>query len=154
MHITKCHSINRHKDSKFVVGQQYCFKRLYYFISSGPAAFSSFMSSIFKSLIRKYKIITYLDNVFIQDTTKDTMLQTLDQYHNILQTEKLKAAPNKSFFFSDSVNFLGQKIQNNHIQPLKSKISQITTTKKKETKNYVGFLTFISKLIDNLQVIL
>ena len=38
-----------------IAGQQYCFKRLFYGISIGPAAFSSFMSSIFKPLIRKKK---------------------------------------------------------------------------------------------------
>ena len=65
----------------------------------GPAAFSSFMSSIFKPRIRKNKIITYLDDFFIQDTTTDTMLQTIDQYHNILKNENVKAVPDKSFFF-------------------------------------------------------
>ena len=61
----------------FIAGQQYCFKRLFYGFSIGPAAFSSFMSSIFKPLIRKNKIITYVDEVFIHDTTADTMLQIL-----------------------------------------------------------------------------
>ena len=50
------------------------------------------------------------------------MLQTLDQYHNLLKNENLKAASDKAFFFFDSVNFLGQQIQNNHIHPLNSKI--------------------------------
>ena len=77
-------------------GQQYCFKRLFYGISVGPAAFSSFISSIFKLLIRKNKIFTYPDDVFIQHTTTDTMLQTLTQYHTNLQNENLKAAPDKS----------------------------------------------------------
>ena len=36
-----------------IAGQQYCFKRLFYGISIGPAAFSSFMSSIFEPLIWK-----------------------------------------------------------------------------------------------------
>ena len=36
-----------------IAGQQYCFKRLFYGISIGPAAFSSFISSIFKPVIRK-----------------------------------------------------------------------------------------------------
>ena len=69
-------------------GKQYCFKRLFYGISIGPAASLSFMSSIFKPLIRKNKIITYIDDVFIQDTTTDKMLQTLDQYHFILKKGK------------------------------------------------------------------
>ena len=108
------------KLTNFVIaGQQYCFKRLLYGISIGPAAFSSFMSSIFKPLIRKNKIITYLDDVFIQHTTTDTMLQTLPQYDSILNNENLKAAPDKSFFFLDSVKFLGHQIQNNNIFPLK-----------------------------------
>ena len=87
------------RHTSFVIaGQQYCFKRLFYGISIGPAAFSSFMSGIFKPLLRKIKIITNLDDVFIQDTTTDTMLQTLDQYHNVLKNENLKAAPDKLFF--------------------------------------------------------
>ena len=36
-----------------IAGQQYCFKRLFYGIFIGPAAFSSFMSNIFKALIHK-----------------------------------------------------------------------------------------------------
>ena len=44
------------KLTNFVIaGQQYCFKRLFHGISFGPTAFSSYMSSIFKPLIRKRK---------------------------------------------------------------------------------------------------
>ena len=67
------------------------------------------MSSIFEPLIRKNKIITYLDAVFFQDTSTDTMLRTLDQNHKILLNENLKAAPDKSFFFLEPVNFLGHQ---------------------------------------------
>ena len=105
--------------TNFVIpGKQYCFKRLFYGISIGRAAFSSFMSSILKPLIRKNKLITYLNDVFIQDTTTDTMLQTLTEYRTILEKENLEAAPDKSFFFLDSFKFLGHQIQNNHIHHL------------------------------------
>ena len=89
-----------------IAGQKYCFKCLFYGISISQAAFLSFMSSIFKPLIRKNKIITYFDDVFIQDTTTDKILQTLTHYHTILKNENLKAAPDKSFFFLDSDKFL------------------------------------------------
>ena len=79
------------------------------------------LSSIFKPLICKNKVITYLDDVFIQDTTADTMLQPLEQSHKILKNENFKSAADECFFL-DSVNFLGHQIQNNHIYPLKSKI--------------------------------
>ena len=54
-----------------IAGQQYYFNRLFYGMSIGPAAFSSFMSSIFKPLVRKNKMNNYLDDVLMQDTTKD-----------------------------------------------------------------------------------
>ena len=36
-----------------IAGQQYCFKRLFHGISISPAAFSSFLNSISKPIIRK-----------------------------------------------------------------------------------------------------
>ena len=96
------------------------------------------MSSNVKPSIRKNKLNTYLDDVFIQDTTTDTLLQTLNHYHTILKNENLKAALDKSFFFLDSVKCL-------KLQPTKYK---------KEFQNYVEFLTFVSKYVYNLQVIL
>ena len=141
-----------------IAGQQYCFKRLFYGISIGPAPFSSFMISIFKPLIRKNKIITYLDDVFIQDTTTDTKSKTLTHYQTTLEKENLKAAPDKPFFFLDSVKFLGHQLQNTHIQPLKSKTDRFLKLQppknKKEIQNYVGYLKLISKYIYNLRVIL
>ena len=92
------------------------------------------MSSIFKPLIRESKIITYIDDVFIQDTTTDTMLQILDKYHKILKNEDLKAAPNKSLFFLDSVKFLGHDIQNNDIQQPKSNIDGFLKLKPPKNK--------------------
>ena len=81
-----------------LAGQKYCFTRLFCGISIGPAAFSSFMSSIFKPLVRKIEIITYLGDVFIQETTTDKMLKTREHYHRILINENLKAALDNSFF--------------------------------------------------------
>ena len=53
--------------TNFVIAeQQCCFKPLFYGISIGPTAFSCFMSSIFRPVIRKKKVISYLDDVFIQ----------------------------------------------------------------------------------------
>ena len=90
--------------------QQYCIKRLFYVISIGPAAFSLFMSSILKPIKRQNKCMRYLDDVFIQETTAGTMLQTLDKYHQIKETKNLKAAPDKSFLFLEPTKFLGHQV--------------------------------------------
>ena len=90
-----------------VIGnQQYEFNRLIYGISIGPAFFSAFMSKIFRPLILKKPAITYLDDVFMQSQTKDEMLITLEQYHQIPKNENMKAAPDKSHFFLTRVKFI------------------------------------------------
>ena len=110
----------------FVLGnQQYEFNRLSYGLSLGPAAFSAFMSKIFRPLKLKKNAITYLDDVFVQSQTKQEMFTVLEQYHKILQNENLKAAPDKSQFFLTRVKFLGHIIERNTITPLKSRIDAI-----------------------------
>ena len=53
--------------TEFVIGnQQYEFNRLFYRISIEPAASSPFLSKICRPLILSKKIITYLDDVFMQ----------------------------------------------------------------------------------------
>ena len=91
-------------------------------------------------------MITYLDDVFIQDTTTGNIANTYS-----IAPDNLKIAPDNSFIILNSVKFLGHQIQNNHIPPLKSKIDGFlklqTPKNKKEIQNIVGFLNFISKKI-------
>ena len=62
--------------TQFVIGnQQYEFNRLFYGISIGPAAFSAFMSKIFRPLILKKNAITYLDDVLCNHRQKKKCLQ-------------------------------------------------------------------------------
>ena len=126
--------------TQIVIGnQQYEFNRLFYGISIGPAAFSAFMSKIFRPLILKKNAITYLDDFFMQSQTKEEIFTVLEHYHKILQNENLKAAPDKSHFFLTRVKFLGHNIERNTITPLKSRIDAIQKlqppTNKKKSKN-------------------
>ena len=138
--------------------QQYEFNRLFYGISIGPAAFSAFMSKIFRPLILKKNAITYLDDVFMQSQTKDEMFNVLEKYHQILQNENLKAAPDKSHFFLTRVKFLGHNIERKTITPLKSRIDAIQKlqppTNKKKIQEFLGMLNFLSKYVYKMQLYL
>ena len=143
--------------TQFVIGnQQYEFNRLFYGISIGPAAFSAFMSKIFRPLILKKNAITYLDDVFMQSQTKEEMFTVLEHYHKKLQNENLKAAPDKSHFFLTRVKFLGHNIERNTITPLKSRIDAIQKlqppTKKKKIQEFLGMLNFLSKHVYKMQL--
>ena len=145
--------------TQFVIGnQQYEFNRLFYGISIGPAAFSAFMSKIFRPLILKKNAITYLDDVFMQSQTKEEMFNVLEQYHQILQNENLKAAPDKSHFFLTKVKFLGHNIERKTIIPLKSRIDAIQKlqppTNKKKIQEFLGMLNFLSKYVYKMQLYL
>ena len=86
--------------TQFVIGnQQYDLNRFFYGISIGPAVFSAFMSKIFRPLIVKKNAILYLDDVFMQSQTKEERFTFSEKYHQILQNENLKAAPEKPHFF-------------------------------------------------------
>ena len=145
--------------TQFVIGnQQYEFNRLFYGNSIGPAAFSAFLSKIFRPLILKKNAITYLDNNFMQSQTKKEMFTVLEHYHKILQNENLKATPDKSHFFLTRVKFLGHNIERNTITPLKSRIDAIQKlqppTNKKKIQEFLGMLNFLSKYVYKMQLYL
>ena len=142
--------------TQLVIGnQQYEFKRLFYGISIGPAAFSAFMSKVFQPLILSKNAITYLDDVFMQSQTKDEMFIVLEKYHQILQNEKMRAAPDKSHFFLTRVKFLGHIIEKDTINSLKLQIDAIQKlqppTNKKKIQEFLGMLNFLSKYVSKMQ---
>ena len=119
---------------------------------------NSLMSKIFRPLILKKNAITYLDDVFMQSQTKEEMFNVLEHYHQILQNENLKAAPDKSHFFLTRVKFLGHNIERKTITPLKSRIDAIQKlqppTNKKKIQEFLGMLNFLSKYVYKMQLYL
>ena len=109
------------------------------------------MSKIFRPLILKKKAITYLDDVFMQSQSKEEMFTVLEQYHQILKNENMKAAPDESHFFLTHVKFLGHIIKRNTITSLNSRIDSIQKlqplTNKKKIQEFPGFLNFLSKYV-------
>ena len=97
-------------------------------------------------LILSKNAITYLDDIFMQSQTKDEMFKVLEKYHQILQNENMKAAPDKSPFFLTRVKFLGHIIEKDTITPLKSRIDAIQKlqppTNKKKIQEFLGMLSF------------
>ena len=139
--------------TQFVIGnQQYEFNRLFYGISIGPAAFSAFMSKNFRSLKLNKNAITHLDDVFMESKTKDEMFTVLEKYHQILQNENMKAAPDKSHFFLTRVK------EKDTITPLKSRYDAIQKiqppTNKKKIKEFLGMLIFLNKYVYKMQLYL
>ena len=141
-----------------IENEQYCFKRLFYGISIGPAAFASMLTHFLYPLIRKGTVITYVDDIFIQTTSYEQMFETLIEYHKILLKENLKAAPDKTYFMLKKVKFLGHIIKDKKVKPLTSRIDGFQKleppTSMKALQRYLGTINFLAKYVYGMQPIL
>ena len=86
----------------------------------------------------------------MQSQTKNEMFNVLEKNHRILLKENIKAAPDKSHFFT-RVKFLGHIIEENTITPFKSRIDAIIKlqppSNKKKIQEFLGMLKFLSKYV-------
>ena len=98
-----------------IENEQYCFKRLFYGISIGPAAFASTLTHFLYPLIRKGTVIAYVYDIFIQTNSYQQMYEIIIEYHKILLKENLKAAPDKPYFMLKKVKFLGHIIEDKKV---------------------------------------
>ena len=96
--------------------------------------------------------------MFYAITLKDEMFIALENYHEKLIQENMKAAQDKSHFFLTQVKFLGHIIERNTITPLKYCIDAIqklqTPSNKKKLPEFLKVLNFLSKCIYKIAVIL
>ena len=147
--------INTH----FTIGnEKYCFKRLFYGISIGPAAFASILTNFLYPLIRKGTVITYVVVIFIQTNSYEQMYETLIEYHKVLLKENLKAALDKTYFMSKKVKFLGHIIEDKKVKPLTSRIDGFQKLEPpksmKALQRYLGTINFLAKYVYGMQRIL
>ena len=143
----------------FTIGnEQYCFKRLFYGISIGPAAFASILTHFLYPLFRKRTVITYVDDIFIQTNPYEQMYKTLQDYHKILLKENLKAAPDKTNFLLKKSKFLGHIIEDKNVKPLTSRIDGFQKleppTNIKALQRYLGTINFLAKYVYGMQPLL
>ena len=94
----------------------------------------------------------------MQSQTKDEMFTVLENYHQLLLQENMKAAPDKSHFFLTRVKFLGHITERNTTTPLKSRIDEIKKlqppSNKKKIREILGILNFLSKYAYKMQLYL
>ena len=84
------------------------------------------------------------------------MFTIINEDHTLLRKARLKAAPDKTFFFLNKVKFLGHVISPDGIQPIAKRVDALRNLKSPQSKQYVmkvlGCLGFYSCNIKNLHV--
>ena len=94
-------SFETQKLTSFIFGgRQYTFTRGFYSLCGLPNIFNRLMTVHFDPLIRKKQAITYIDDTIMQSQTRGEMFTIINEYHTLLRKAGLKAAHDKTFFFS------------------------------------------------------
>ena len=114
------------------------------------------MTIHFAPLIKRKQAITYIDDTIMQAQTENEMFEIIENYHLLLRKAGLKAQPEKTKFFLRKVQFLGQIVGKEGIQPVKKRVADLKALKSPENKRDVmrvlGCLGFYSMYIKNLHV--
>ena len=114
------------------------------------------MTINFDPFIKQKQAITYIDDTIMQSQNKNEMFTVINEYHHLLREASLKTPPEKTFFFLKKVNFLGQVISPEGIQPIAKRVKDLKNLKSPESKRDflkgLGCLGFYSCYIKNLHV--
>ena len=145
------------KLTSFIIGgRQYTYTRGFYGLRGLSNLFSQLMTIHFDPFIKKKQTITYIDDTIMQSQNKNEMFTIVNEYHTLLRTAGLKAAPDKTFFFLKKVKFLGHIISPEGIQPIAKRVKDLKNLKSPECKRDVmkvlGCLGFYSCYIKNLHL--
>jgi len=91
-------------------------------------------------------------------TNKSDHLKLLDQVLDRLEKAGLIARKEKCEFLANSVTYLGHKIDGEGLHPLPDKVEAIQNarppTNVQELRAYLGLLTYYSKFLPNMSVVL
>ena len=141
----------------FIIGgKQYTYTRGFHGLRGLQNFFNRLMTIHFDPLIKKKQAITYIDDTIMQSQNKNEMVTVINEYHTLLRKARLKAAPDKTFFFLKKVKLIGHVIYPDGIQPIAKWVKDLKNLKSPESKRDVvkvlGCLGFYSCYIKNLHV--
>jgi len=131
----------------FEIGNRaFHFNNGFYGLQGLPSFFSLVMLVIFRPMIEKGTIITYLDDVLIMAKTKEEMFENIQEFHILLRKSKLKMAPDKTLLFQKKLQYLGHIISGEGRQPINKRVEAIkmikTPENKKQLLGIIGQLSF------------
>ena len=143
-----CVVINTHKGL-------FCYTRLPFGISSAPGIFQRVMESLLQGIPG---VIVYIDDILVTGSSNEEHLKALEQVLERLQKFGLRIRKDKCTFLAPSVIYLGHKIDSEGIHPVEDKINAFVDVPRphnvQELKSYLGLLSYYSKFMPNLAMVL
>ncbi|UYV75716.1 K02A2.6-like [Cordylochernes scorpioides] len=129
----------------------YKYNRLAFGIKTASEIFQKTMESFFSGIRDVY---IYFDDILIASEDLESHLDILKRTLNILKENNFTINKNKCLFVKNEIEYLGHKINEFGIYPLKDKLACIKNcpvpNNITELKSFLGFLSFYSKFLPNL----
>jgi hypothetical protein len=121
-------------------------------LTNAPSAFQHFMNDIFHDLL-DVCVVVYLDDILIYSADEEIHKVHVRQVLERLRRHELHARPEKSFFHTDTIEYLGVMVSPQGISMDPAKVETITRWPEpqnvKEVQSFLGFSNFYRRFIDN-----
>ena len=131
------------------------YSRLPYGVSSAPGIFQRYMEGLLHGVPN---VVVYLDDILITGKDEAEHMSVLSQVLDRLDQAGLRAQLSKCKFMAESVVFLGHRIDEQGIHPVREKVRAIQEAPMprnvSELKSYLGLLTYYSKFLPNMADVL
>ena len=128
----------------------YPFLRGLYGLNVLPNFFTIKCIHYFQKLIEQGFALVYIDDIFLLAHTKPHILDSIEQLHQICNSNNINVAPGKSFYTLLTVKLLGYETSNNTIIPISSKYDGInklkTPTFRTELMRSIGSMNLYSNI--------
>lgn len=135
----------------------YEFKRVPFGLCNSPSIFCRFVNVIFKDLINKKIIITYMDDIMIIARNYHEAMERLRIVLRRAEEYNLKIKWKKCTFLQNSIEFLGQEIRDGFIRSSENKTKDVfkypPPTNVKQIERFLGFTGYFRKFIQNYAII-
>ena len=133
----------------------YTFTRLPFGVASAPAIFQKTMVKILQSLPN---VLCYIDDILVSGGDEASHFQSLKEVFTRLEKHGIRLKQEKCCLLLPSIEYLGNHISGEWIQPLANKVSAITkpATPKdlQQLRSFLGLVNNYWKFIPNLATLL
>lgn len=141
-------TINTHKGL-------FVYNCLPYGIFSVPGIFQRTVKTLLQGIPN---VLIYLDDILVSGKTTEEHFHMLSEVLSRLAQAGLRLRQDKCTFMATSVQYLGYQIDAQGIHPTQAKVKAIkqapTPSNVSELKAYLGILTYYSKFLPNLSIVL
>lgn len=128
---------------------RYC--RLPFGVASAPAIFQKMMDQVLQGLP---KVICYLDDILVSGESEAEHLEILEKVLKRLQAHNIRANKAKCTFCTDSVEYLGHRIDAAGLHTTASKVRAVKEAQRpkniRQLRSFLGLLHYYGKFLSNL----